>query len=234
MSYPVMSGIIFLVASIGLLWSAYLYLQTGRCFVRGRPFRGASFLLVALFFFFFCAYSALFAGEIYHYRKMSQERPVADVSIVALGRQQFELSLNYPDGLSEQFLIHGDLWQLDARMVTFKSIFYFFGWEPAFRFERLSGRYRSVHDERYKIRSVYSLVDNESEENTNRDGNHERSKWSLANSTLFSAFVDSRYGAGVYVPLAHQAVYSVYLTPAGLKVRAVNTEAEVALDNWSS
>ena len=63
-------------------------------------------------------------------------------------------------GIGEkQYVLYGDQWQIDARVVRWKLPALMAGVPPLYRLERLSGRYGDAAREAAATRSVHSLDD---------------------------------------------------------------------------
>lgn len=163
-----------------------------------------------------CISAAFALADLWSYRQLLEEEPLATLSVYQLGDQAFDVTLAQPDGTEERFKISGDQWQLDARLLTWTGPFAAAGAQPLYRLDRLSGRYLSLEQERTAERSVYSLSE---------------SRWfDLWKSVQGAAlWLDAQFGSAVYMPLANGAVFAIHLTPKGLIARPVNEVAEKAL-----
>ena len=152
------------------------------------------------------------------YRALSEEKPLTTVSIEKMAKQEFTVVMTMPDGEQRSFVLFGDQWQLDVRLLVWHRQLLALGVESLYRLDRIAGRYMSLEQEREAKRSVYSL---------------ENSKgidlWQLAKKYQFG--VDAQFGSAVYMPLQDGALFSVYQTARGLTARPMNTIAEQSLDN---
>lgn len=176
----------------------------------------AGILLIAL-----AVYISLFAFNLMSYQAYTSEKSVATVSFRKVGSQEFAVTVSEPDGRSESFSLHGDLWQLDARIVKWKGIFSLFGFKPGYRLDRIEGRYLTLEDERSKPHSVFDI--------------HPQSIgfdiWQGARDGV-SLLVDARYGSATYLPMADGATYDVSLSNTGLLGRPLNDAARQAVSSW--
>ena len=150
------------------------------------------------------------------YRTAIEERPLATVSVYERGPQEYDLTLSYPDGDEARFILHGDQWQLDVRLLTWSGPLLVLGKESLYRLDRLSGRYLSLEQERTSPRSIYSLS-----ESSGFD------VWSWLRN--FNLWLDADFGSAVYMPMENGAVFSVVRTGKGLVARPVNDVAEEAI-----
>ncbi|MFC6979983.1 cation/multidrug efflux pump [Microbulbifer taiwanensis] len=183
-------------------------------FIRGTVgllFLGAALLIV------------LVAADVYSYRNLAEEHSVGTLSFRKTGEQRFDAKFSDEDGLAQQFELHGDQWQLDARMLKWKGPLARWGIQPAYRLDRLSGRYLTLQDERTRERSVHAL-----------DGsNYGVDVWqSLRGLDNRLSFVDAVYGSATFLPMEDGAVYEVRISHNGLLARPLNQQATSALNEW--
>jgi len=179
---------------------------------------GTSLTLGALFA---AAASMLFlvAANLYTYARLTYEAPVAELLFQARGPQRFEATLlRLPEGERQMFMMNGDEWQLDARVLKWQGWANLLGFNAQYRLERIGGRYRDIEQERTGVRSVYAL-----------SANPGWDLWSWAIDHPGSLpFVDAAYGSATYLPMADGARYRVTLSQTGLLARPMNAAAESA------
>lgn len=167
-----------------------------------------------------CIITVFTLVDLWSYRQLLHEEPLATLSIYQLGDQSYDITLVDQSAQEERFKITGDQWQLDARLLTWVGPLAAAGAQPLFRLDRLSGRYLSLEQERTAERSVYSLSESRWFD-----------LWEFAHGA--GLWLDAQFGSAVYMPLANGAVFSVHLTPKGLIARPVNDVAEQALEkSW--
>ena len=104
---------------------------------------------------------------------------------------------------AKQYVLYGDQWQIDARVVRWKLPALMAGVPPLYRLERLSGRYGDAAREAAATRSVHSLDDWPAPDLGSL-------KKSFPN---WFPFVDVQFGSGAYMPLFDGARYQVFLDP---------------------
>ena len=156
--------------------------------------------------------------DLWSYRQLLQEQPLATVSVYQLDDQVFDLTLAGADGTEQRYKLMGDQWQLDVRLLVWSGPMAAMGKMPLYRLDRLSGRYLSLEQERTAERTVYALSD---------------SRWVDLWSALkgHSFWLEAESGRAVYMPLVNGAVYSVNLTPKGMMARPLNDVAEKVLQS---
>ncbi len=190
----------------------------------GRPWfrawlRGTSSLLAILCSLMIVA----FAWDFLSYNVIAQDKAVATVSVIEIGKQEFKLDVGLLGGEEFSYKVKGDLWQLDVRLISWAGIMKMIGFEPGYRLDRLSGRYISLEQERNSERTVYNI-------------NNESSVidvWSVINSNAWLPWVNAKYGSATYLPMKDGALYSVALTQQGLIARPLNEVAEKAINTWN-
>jgi len=155
-------------------------------------------------------------ADLWSYKQLLKEQPLATVSVYKLKDQLYDLTLAGMGGTEQRYQVKGDQWQLDVRLLVWKGPFAALGKMPLYRLDRLSGRYLSLEQERTAERSVYSLSE---------------SRWFDLWDALkdYDTWLEAESGHAVYMPLVNGAVYSVHLTPKGLMARPLNDVAEAAL-----
>ncbi|WP_317928730.1 DUF4006 family protein [Halioxenophilus sp. WMMB6] len=173
----------------------------------------------------FCAVVfALSALDFFSYKAIVAEKAVATLEFTRKGEQVFRTKMITTDGKEYYFDMHGDQWQLDARIIKWPDTLAAMGVKPAYRLERLSGRYYSWEKELNEPRSVYPL-----------DENYyglDIWKWSQK-LNLSDIGIDATYGSATYLPMADGALYEVALTRTGLIARPFNKVAEDAINRWN-
>lgn len=147
------------------------------------------------------------------YQNLTSEEPIATVSIFEIKDQYFDVSMITTDGVEQRFLIYGDQWQLDARLLTWIGPLAALGKKPLYRLDRMSGRYIDIDQARNGNQSVYEL-----------DKSLYVDIWAMAKR--LSVGLDANYGSAVYMPMDNGAVYTVYLTASGMNVRPLNDIAK--------
>ena len=176
----------------------------------GQWLRGtAGFILLAA-----SVWLAFVGWDLMTYRSVMKERPLATVSIYKMDEQEYDLTLVDSEGNEDRFIVRGDQWQLDVRMLVWSGPLLALGAEPLYRFDRLSGRYLSLEQERNSERTVYGFSDS---------GGFD--VWTFLRK--FDTWLDANFGSAVYMPMENGAVYSVVTTSKGLVARPVN---DVAMD----
>lgn len=139
------------------------------------------------------------------YRLLVQETPVATIAAQQLSPQTFTVRADFPDATHAGGTLHGDEWQLDARVVKWKPAAVRFGAEPLFRVDRLSGRYRSAQQAQAQAPSLIDL-----------GGDSIIDLWQLKRRfPKWLPWIDTDYGSAAYLPLVDGGRYTVTISPLG-------------------
>lgn len=200
--------IIALVAALGAWW---LLFKRGWFFAFMKGVTGLFMLTTMVVCLFFIL-------EIQSFKQMNAEKQLATIKMVQKGAQQFEVEFNRNSGQSETFNIQGDMWQLDAKVITWEGWLTLFGLKPGYRMERISGRYRSIEDERNKPRTVFEF------KNSLSPG--------AVNVGEFIPGINYRFGNAVYMPMIDGALFEVLITSKGISAKPVNDVAQNSLLGW--
>ncbi len=159
----------------------------------------------------------------YSYDRLTYERPIANLTFKQLGEQQFQVEISYQDEKeSASYIINGDEWQIDARIIKWYGWAQILGLNAQYRLERIGGRYSDIEEELEKNRTAYTL--------TSID---DIDYWKLINRyKKWLPWVDAYYGSATYLPMLDNASYNLSLTQTGLIARPHDTKTEERLKLW--
>lgn len=163
------------------------------------------------------------AANLYSYGRLTHEQYIADLTFEQIDEQQFLVIINYQnEDKVDEFLISGDEWQIDARVIKWHGWAQLLGLNAQYRLERISGRYSDIDDEREKPRSVYSLGQKDKIDYWKLIGRYK--KW--------LPWVDAYYGSATYLPMTDAISYSLSVTQTGLIARPKNIQTNKNLKLW--
>jgi hypothetical protein len=207
------------LAALGLI---VLVVALRRLF-RARLFAASKATLGGLLLIACAATLFVVSSNLRTYARLTHEQPVADLEFAAQGPQQWSAMLTrVPSGDVQIFILNGDEWQLDARVLKWQGFANLFGLDARYRLERVSGRYRDVDNERTGKRTVYALA-----------ASPPIDLWAIAYAhPSWLPFVDALYGSATYLPMADGARYRVTISQTGLLARPSNKAAERATRAW--
>jgi hypothetical protein len=206
-----------------LVLSTIFFVLGMRRFLRGNILSASIQSLSALSL---CLAGLLFlsiAINLYSYQRLTFEQTILKLTFKELGEQQFQASISYQnENKFDSFLIHGDQWQIDARVIKWRGWAQILGLDAQYRLERISGRYSDIKDEQLKSRTVFALGPKD-----------EIDYWKLINKyKKWLPWVDAYYGSATYLPMIDNASYLVSLTQSGLIARPLDTMAEEIIKSW--
>ena len=156
------------------------------------------------------------------YARLVEEQLVSRIEFRRLADNEFEARLMIPEEIDRFFVLRGDEWQIDARIVTWQPPMTILGLDPIYRLDRLSGRYTDIESERMETRTVHSLA-----EALPAD------VWDVARRfPALTPGIDAHYGTATFVPMADGARYEVSMSRDALIARPANEKAREALGQW--
>lgn len=168
---------------------------------------------------------ALIGLDMYSYRALLDEHPVATISFKREGLQRYRVTLLETEGSERTFVLQGDLWQLDVRLIKWRPAIAALGVKPGYQLDRLSGRYLTLEQDRSAERSVHALSQAPLDSLT--------TLWEMGRKLeTWLPLVDARYGSAVYLPMSDNALYQISINANGLVSRPMNEPAEAAVAAW--
>ena len=204
---------ILTVICVLLLLSLILFFLSAKRFMRGKPVTGSLQGLSGLSLGLSGLFGLSITANLYSYDRLTHEQAIALLTFQQIEEQQFQVEMTYENSAEkESYLLHGDEWQMDARIIKWHGWAQLLGLNAQYRLERISGRYSDIDEELKKQRSVYALSDKD-----------EIDYWALIkNYEKWLPWVDAYYGSATYLPMENNATYSVFLTQSGLIARPIN------------
>lgn len=167
---------------------------------------------------------ALTAYDVYSYKQVLQEQVVATINFDKIENQHYFAVLSDKDGKEQRVEIRGDQWQLDARIVKWQGYLSTFGLKPAFRLERLSGRYYDIEQETTAKRTAYAV----------HNSLYGVDIWRIFNSHPdWAPVIDAVYGSATYLPMKDGALFEISLSNTGLVARPINAAAREAVEEFN-
>ena len=209
---------IVVCALLGLLFFFAAVRRLRRRRLMGGMAHGAAALVLILA----AACAALVGANLRSYQRLSYEQPAGELQFARVGAREFNATLTYPSGERANFALHGDEWQVDARVLKWRAFANLVGFDAAYRLERISGRYTRVEDERTLSRTVYDL---------NAPGRID--PWELVHRyRSWLPWMDALYGSATFLPMADGALYEIKVSQSGLIARPLNQAAREAVGSW--
>lgn len=164
----------------------------------------------------------LLAYDISTYQQIPKNKPVFILSAQAEGPQRYRVKI-FEEGRERSLLLDGELWQLEAKQLKWKSVAHLIGLEAGYRLDSIKGRFITIEQQQAAgftqvqlTKSVYGV-----------------DAWQAVRHFDKKLFIVEAKPLRVqYLPLADGAVYSVSLVATGLLATPVNKAAEQAFKNW--
>ena len=203
--------LIFAVMSVGFLG------LSGWALKKRRVFRTTANTLLALLMLSLTALAATLTVSTQGYRALIREEVVASVTTRKVADQQFEASVSFSDGRDTVFLLAGDQFYMDARILKWKPIANILGLHTDYELDRISGRYLDLKAEQDSTRTVFALSPTKPVDLFDLRRQHPILGW----------LVDAEYGSGTFIAADDRAMFDVLVSTTGLLVRkrvAVNVE----------
>jgi hypothetical protein len=201
-------GIILFIMGIRRVW-------------RRKMVAGSLEGLVGLLLLAIAALMSAISINLYTYDRLTHESAIAEVSFQEIGPQYFRAVVTLKNK-GEILDLHGDEWQIDARVLKWRGMAVLIGFETLYRLDRLSGRYRDITQERTGLRTVHSLSEEQGLD-----------LWMIGRRYAhWIPWVDAVYGSATYMPMVNGAAYTVSVSSTGLLARPNNDIARKAIGEW--
>jgi hypothetical protein len=200
-----------------LWWLALLLAVVGAVFMvaalnallRRRVLRSGAHLLLAVALFGVGAAFAALALGVQGYRTLTREEVAATVHVEPTGAKRFRARLIFPDGRELTYLLMGDEFYIDARVLKWHPWANIVGLHTAYELDRVAGRYLDVAEEQREARTVFALG---RERPVDVFGLRRR-------YALLSPLLDAEYGSATFSAADAPAVYEVRVSTTGLLLR---------------
>jgi hypothetical protein len=207
-----------------LLFLSLVFFGLGmRRFFSGKPLSASIQSLSGLSLCLASLLSLSIAMNLHSYDRLTYEQSIAKLTFKQLGNQQFQAEISYQHGGKvDSYIINGDQWQIDARVIKWHGWAQLLGLNAQYRLERISGRYSNIKEEQEKPRSAYSLGPKDYIDYWQLIGKYK--KW--------LSWVDAYYGSAAYLPMIDNGSYIVSLTQSGLIARPLDSNTEEKNKFW--
>ncbi|HTD29773.1 MAG TPA: hypothetical protein VK660_10330 [Xanthomonadaceae bacterium] len=195
-------SVILLIPALLLLLVAILVLAGIR---RSRGIRRLLRGLVGLVFFLLALTLGGLGLVLHDYLHIAEDVAIAHLTMKQMGPQRFQVGFIPASGNARNVDLHGDQWEVDARVIRWKLPAQLAGFPPLYQLERIGGRYRDIVQERAETRSVQALNDTALFD-----------VWTLKHRYPgLLPFVDADYGSGAYLPMVDGGRFDLFLNTRG-------------------
>jgi len=211
----------FLIVVSGLI-SLLFFIAAVRSLRRNRIAGGVLRGGTSLVFFLLAAACVLAAANLRTYQRLTAEQAAGRLELARIGYREFNAVFVFPSGERADFMLRGDEFQIDARVLKWNGLANLLGFDTAYRLDRIGGRYSNIDDERTLPRTVYAL--------TRPD---RIDLWDLVHRYhSWVPWIDALYGSAAYLPMADGAQYDIGVSQSGLIARPHDQAARTAVDSW--
>ncbi len=156
-------------------------------------------------------FSLLGTAPFYVYHQFSTETPIAKFQFSYITKDVYYIDFFNGDMCeSSRYKVRGDQVQFDASFLKWQDWITLLGAEPMHRFERMSGRYRNIQDERQNVRTVMYMSPNVVFDPFSETPLNAGSNW----------LVSTQYGSSIYVDIDPTLLYTIYKTEDGMIVKS--------------
>ena len=206
MSLTPFIGFSFALAAVLALSALLQGRACARSWRRRARTRAGMRLVVGLLLLACAGFAALVGTALLGYRRLAAEALVATLDTRALDAQRFAVGVELPDGTRREVEVQGDDWQLDARVIKWKTTAVVLGAPPLYRLERIGGRWRSIEQAQSGPYTVHALADPA----TSID------PWLLLRGLPDRIdMIDADYGSAAWLPMVDGGHYTVTLAASG-------------------
>jgi hypothetical protein len=204
------------------LTSLLFFIAAIRSLRRHRIAGGVLRSATSLVFFLLAAGCVLVAANLRTYQRLTAEQAAGSLELARIGYHEFNGVFVFPSGERADFTLRGDEFQIDARVLKWNGLADLLGFDTAYRFDRISGRYSNIEDERTLPRTVYALTRPDRVD-----------LWDLVHRYhSWVPWIDALYGSAAYLPMADGAHYDIDVSQSGLIARPHNQAARAAVNSW--
>jgi len=216
-------GWLFGISFIAAFLTLHFLSRTAVSVRRGRIVRACGSGVLGLTSAAFLGAGAILLLSYLGYGRLIEEQHVASVEFRQVSADEFQARLTIPGAEDRFFIIRGDEWQMDARIITWQPPMTILGLDPIYELDRLSGRFAEIDREQAEVRTVHSLAPALPTD-----------LWRIARRfPLLTPGIDAHYGTATFVPMANGARFDVALSRDALIARPANESAESAVGNWT-
>jgi len=201
---------LFLLAGIALgALGAILVINGIVALARARPLRFALRTLAGLLLIAIGLLAGTIAAGMHGYRALTREDVAARLLVRPAGAQRFTATIRYPDGREASYELAGDEIYVDAHILKWKPVANLLGLHTAYDLDRMSGRYRSLEQERSAPRTVHSIG---RERPVDLFGLRQR-------YVFLEPLLDAEYGSATFASVTRPAELELYVSTTGLFLR---------------
>ncbi len=203
------SNILIILSLFFALLAMFFLILTVRSSKKGKIMATIRNFVVTLLMISLSALFGTITISIHGYHALTKEELAATVIITPISNQKFNAQFIMPDGRKQEFTLAGDQLYIDAHILKWKPIANIFGLHTSYEFDRVSGRYSDLNDERNKVHTHYEL-----------------SKTKVFNMfdlrqkfASLSPLLDAEYGSASFINSNSSVEFKIMVSTTGLLIR---------------
>lgn len=194
------------------------------CVRRGRFVRAGGSCVGSLVAATIAGAAAMLILSYATYSRLVEEQHVSMVEFRRISPQEHQARVMIPGQDDRFFVLRGDEWQMDAKIITWKPPMTILGLDPIYQLDRLSGRYGEIDREQNEVRTVHAL-----------NPAPPTDVWRVARRfPMLTPGIDAQYGTATFVPMVDGARFEVTLSRDALIARPANERAREAVGDWQT
>jgi len=202
--------------------SIYYLFRMLHCIRHRRVIRAGSSCVSCLVFAAISGAGGMLMLSYLTYGRLIEEQLISRIEFRRVSVEEFQARIMVTGKDDQFYILRGDEWQMDAKIVTWKPPMTMLGLDPIYQLDRLSGRFAEIDREQTEPRTVHSLAPELPAD-----------VWRVARRFPFlMPGVDAHYGTATYVPMADGARYEVMLSRDAIIARPANDRARDAIGTW--
>jgi len=175
--------------------------------------RNSSYLLL---FLFLLISLSLVGSNVLTYHRLTYEKPIASLHVEQLDKQQYRVELLLLDNCHKtSYVLQGDEWQVDARIIKWYGWANILGLDTSFQLDRISGRYQNINQQRTNLPTVFAL-----------EARPEYDLWALKKKHQWLPWLDAEYGQSTFLAMKKNQSYQLSMTQSGMIAREKNSRLE--------
>lgn len=203
---------ILIALSIGFAGLALAFMALAVRTLRRRRWVGtAGRTTVGALFASISALAATLSVSTQGYRALTSEEVAMTITTLPTGPHAFQAYVEFPDGRDTTLAVAGDQVLVDARILKWRYLGNLIGLHTQYEFDRLTGRYVDITDERTRQRTVHSLGAEKPVDLYDL----------LQRYSFLRLLVDAEYGSATYLDVREPVRLQVSVSTTGLLVREI-------------
>lgn len=167
------------------------------------------------------------------YHRLTHERVAATIYFTGVENEanKYVARIDYPDGLTKNYTLTGDEFEIGAQVIKFKPLANMLGFDSVYRLEYVTGRFkeRFVYDKVTTAEVTGVKLSDDPGLDVAAFVKQNGERLGMEAVALGGGQEDVRYGSAVYVPMSDGLEYEIKVTQDAVIARPLNQAAARAL-----